>query len=166
MSGFYHEFTPQVWCHIYPYVAIVTAVVMIILGARQHRLVWSNKKWRWRICQRYGEELHATVAVIATFVIIVLVFLESSDGINQMILNDVGPYEDPTIRTAVLGGLLPLAMLAVGSIFFYCLAFATEAIVFRRLVLKWQELNKKGIFPEYANSQKCGMRTWEQHFRK
>ncbi len=166
MSGFYHDFTPQVWCHIYPYIAIVTAIVMIILGARQHRLVWSNKKWRWRICQRYGEEIYAIVAAIATFVIIVLVFLESSDGINQMVLNDVGPYENPTMRTALIGALLPLLMLAIGGAFFYYLAFAVESFVFRRLVLKQQELNKQKIVPDYANSQKCGIRTWERSFRK
>lgn len=106
MNSYYHEVSvgPNFWM-IY---IIVMVGAMILLGLMQHR--WHT---HYRTRQTFGNSLFSVVAIIAGIILAIWLMIESSDGIIQMLDNNIPG--DAYAWQSVIGA--PLVTMIVGFIF-------------------------------------------------
>ncbi len=142
MNIYYHEFTPNLWHHFYPYVAIAFFIVMAMVGSRQHQLIWSRKRERYVIRQRYGESRLNGLSIVFAVILTTIITIESYDGILQSLDNRLGRYESGVWSLVMMPFFCLILTLACWFVLYWS-GFIFSAVRFRLLTLRKEDLARK-----------------------
>ncbi len=142
MNAFFHEFTPSIFRHAYPYIGIFFLVVMATMGWKQHRMIWSRKRERYIIRQRYDESRMNAIAIAFSVGWATLVMFESYHGILQSLDNRLGRFDSPVWSLFMLPFYWLMIMLVAWLVLFW-FGFIFSSVRFRLLTLRKKDMTRK-----------------------
>lgn len=142
MNAFYHEFTPDLWHHFYPYIAILFLTIMAVIGWRQHVLFWSRKRERYLVRQHYGESRLNATAMALSAILTTLIMFESYHGILQSLDNRLGRYESPIWSIVMMPFCWLTLVLVLWQVLFW-FGFIFSSVRFRLLTLRKEDMTRK-----------------------
>ena len=135
-NPFYHAFTPGFnWWYV---VAILGIIVVALVGWNKY-YIYAEHAYRKDLFRRYNNKFIGLVSTFFTIVVMIMVCIESADGIVQFLNNGLEVNESPAWSVIVA----PFVLIGVAGLYWTVLEYVGLWMAKRKKVALMRRLKQR-----------------------